>query len=178
MFAVACSDHDLLCVIVDASPGGLLRFAAGQPTAVGRIRRWDRAQLREESLRQPVVADTTITRRAGRNRARHGGGKVGRFEIPVAVSHTAFIVSDWSPWSQTAKGIANTGDYLSDGPKVRAKHFRPKRVINASDPRVKVYDAREAELLSVPTKIFLIGNTLNNVFRHDINMFCHAGSVL
>jgi len=55
--------------------------------------------------------------------------------------------------SQTAKGIANTGDYLSDGPKVRAKHFRPKRVINASDPRVKVYDAREAELAQEDDKL-------------------------
>lgn len=67
-----------------------------------------------------------------------GTGIVGAFAKPVSGA-LGFV-------SQTAKGISNTGDYLSDGPAQRVHHVRAKRFIDAADPRIKTYDARAAEL--------------------------------
>ncbi len=65
-------------------------------------------------------------------------GVVGLFAKPVSGA--------LSMVSQTAKGIANTGDFFSGGPRARVHHKRAKRFIDASDPRIRVYDARAAEL--------------------------------
>ncbi len=65
-------------------------------------------------------------------------GVVGLFAKPAS--------SALSMVSQTAKGFVNTGDFLSDGPRARVHHKRAKRFIDASDPRIRVYDARAAEL--------------------------------
>jgi hypothetical protein len=67
-----------------------------------------------------------------------GTGIIGAFAKPVSGA-LGFV-------SQTAKGIGNTGDYMENGPMQRVHHQRPKRVIDAADPRIRVYDLRAAEL--------------------------------
>jgi hypothetical protein len=66
-----------------------------------------------------------------------GTGIMGAVAKPVAGA--------LSMVAQTSKGIANTGDYVSDGPRMKVQHLRAKRYISPSDNKITIYDAAAAE---------------------------------